>query len=104
MSACGGGGNTSTKEDSTKTYLDVGVFDAGLGTTQFDELKKDFETIQDNLQNAESTHDVQYIEDLYKVVHDMDYYLLRYGPEDVAIYVDDSSTISKYYGVLNVYK
>lgn len=68
------------------------------------ELKKDFETIQDNLQNAESTHDVQYIEDLYKVVHDMDYYLLRYGPEDVAIYVDDSSTISKYYGVLNVYK
>lgn len=43
MSACGGGGDTSTKEDPTKTYLDVGVFDAGLGTTYFDELKKDFE-------------------------------------------------------------
>ena len=43
MSACGGGGKTSAKEDSTKTYLDVGVFDAGLGTTYFDELKKDFE-------------------------------------------------------------
>lgn len=43
MSACGGGGKTSEKEDSTKTYLDVGVFDAGLGTKYFDELKKDFE-------------------------------------------------------------
>lgn len=40
MSACGGGGNNSAKEDPTKTYLDVGVFDAGLGTTYFDELKK----------------------------------------------------------------
>ena len=43
MSACVGGGNNSAKEDPTKTYLDVGVFDAGLGTTYFDELKKDFE-------------------------------------------------------------
>lgn len=36
--ACGG-----EKEDPTKTYLDVGVFDAGLGTKYFDEMKKDFE-------------------------------------------------------------
>ena len=47
--ACGGGngdnggGGGNTPEDSTKTYLDVGVFDAGLGTTYFDEMKKDFE-------------------------------------------------------------
>lgn len=73
-------------------------------STKSVDFKKDFEAMQDNLKNAESTHDVQYIEALYKMVHDMDYYLLRYGPEDVAIYVDDSSTISKYYGVLNVYK
>ena len=38
--ACGG---SSEKEDPTKTYLDVGVFNAGLGTAYFDELKKDFE-------------------------------------------------------------
>ena len=45
LSACGGGGNKNSgnDEDPTKTYLDVGVFDAGLGTTYFDELKKDFE-------------------------------------------------------------
>lgn len=45
LSACGGGDDKTSgaEEDSTKTYLDVGVFDAGLGTTYFDELKKDFE-------------------------------------------------------------
>ena len=41
--ACGG-----DKEDSTKTYLDVGVFDAGLGTVYFDEMKKDFEAYYAN--------------------------------------------------------
>jgi len=33
----------------------------------------------------------------------MDYFLLRYGPEDVGKYTEDSSTVNKYYGVLNVY-
>lgn len=41
--ACGG-----EKEDPTKTYLDVGVFDAGLGTVYFDEMKKDFEAYYAN--------------------------------------------------------
>lgn len=51
VSACGGdGGNSGNggssgkpSEDPTKTYLDIGVFNAGLGTTYFDEMKKDFE-------------------------------------------------------------
>lgn len=45
MSVCACGGD---KEDSTKTYLDVGVFDAGLGTVYFDEMKKDFEAYYAN--------------------------------------------------------
>ena len=45
LTACGGNKND---EDPTKTYLDVGVFDAGLGTTYFDELKKDFEAYYAN--------------------------------------------------------
>lgn len=45
MSVCACGGD---KEDSTKTYLDVGVFDAGLGTVYFDEMKKDFEACYAN--------------------------------------------------------
>ena len=43
VTACGGKKAATEKEDPTKTYLDVGVFDAGLGTAYFDALKKDFE-------------------------------------------------------------
>ena len=33
----------------------------------------------------------------------MDYFLLRYGIEDVGKYTRDDSVVSKYYGVLSVY-
>lgn len=55
------------------------------------------------MEKAEETHNVEYIENIYKIVHDMDYFLLRYGPEDVGKYTKDSSMLTKYYGVLNVY-
>lgn len=45
LTACGGSGE---KEDPTKTYVDVGVFNAGLGTAYFDEMKKDFEAYYAN--------------------------------------------------------
>ena len=32
------------------------------------------------------------------------YILLRYGPKDVAKYVEDDSTVSKYYGTLPFYQ
>ena len=40
---------------------------------------------------------------IYKKLHDLDYFLLRYGPKDVAKYVEDDSTVSKYYGTLPFY-
>lgn len=43
LTACG-----EEAEDPTKTYVDVGVFTAGLGTTYFDEMKKDFEAYYAN--------------------------------------------------------
>lgn len=51
VSCGGGGGSTSnnggkesnTPDTSGKTQLNVGVFDAGLGTVYFDEMAKDFE-------------------------------------------------------------
>mgnify|MGYP002522730468 FL=1 len=46
LTACGG--DSSEKEDPTKTYVDVGVFNAGLGTTYFDEMKEDFEAYYAN--------------------------------------------------------
>ncbi len=72
-------------------------------STNYEDFKKDFDQLIDNMQKAEETHNVEYIETIYKIVHDMDYFLLRYGPEDVGKYTKDSSTVDKYYGVLNVY-
>lgn len=72
-------------------------------STNCEDFKKDFDQLIDNMEKAKETHNVEYIETIYKIVHDMDYFLLRYGPEDVGKYTKDSSTVNKYYGVLNVY-
>lgn len=67
-------------------------------------LRDDFDCLIQNMQAAKETHDVKYMEEIYYILHDMDYFLLRYGIEDVGKYVDDASTVSKYYGVLKVYE
>ncbi len=67
-------------------------------------LEKDINELISNMEQAKETHDVKYMEQIYKTVHDMDYFLLRYGPEDVGKYTMDASTVCKYYGVLNVYR
>ena len=69
-----------------------------------DLLKADFDNIINCMQLAKENRDVEYIIQIYRIVHDMDYFLFRYGIEDVGRYVDDISTISKYYGVLTVYE
>ena len=38
------------------------------------------------------------------ILHDLDYFLLRYGIEDVGKYTKDGSVVAKYYGVLMVYE
>lgn len=72
-------------------------------TVQNEKLKDDLQKIIDETILAAETHDVEHAYNIYKLLHDMDYYLLRYGMEDVGKYVHDISTISKYYGVLSVY-
>lgn len=67
-------------------------------------LKADFDHLIENMKLARETHNVTYVEQIYFILHDMDYYLLRYGPEDVGKYTRDDSTIAKYYGVLEVYR
>ncbi len=73
-------------------------------TIKNDKLSKDFDTMIEDMRQAKAAHDVQYIIDIYHIAHDMDYYLLRYGPEDMAMYVQDMSTVNTYYGALEVYK
>ena len=54
-------------------------------------------------EQAKETHRMEIVNDIYKKLHDLDYFLLRYGPKDVAKYVEDDSTVSKYYGTLPFY-
>ena len=56
------------------------------------------------VQKARDTHDVKYLRQMYYILHDMDYFLLRYGMEALGPGVQDKSTLAKYYGVLEVYK
>ena len=67
-------------------------------------LKKDFEALIWNMEQAMETHNVEYMYQIYRIFHDMDYFLLRYGISDMEVYVSDLSTVAKYYGVLEVYR
>lgn len=66
-------------------------------------LRNDMQYIIDETQAALETHEVEHVNNIYKVLHDMDYFLLRYGIEDVGKYTQDSSVISTYYGALSAY-
>ena len=67
-------------------------------------LKADLQEIMDLTELAKNTHVMEYVNSMYKKIHDLDYFLLRYGPTDVGPYVVDDSTISKYYGTLSIYQ
>ncbi|MDE6924482.1 MAG: YARHG domain-containing protein [Acetatifactor sp.] len=71
---------------------------------QNEALRNDMQQLIDETGLAAENHEMEHASNIYKILHDMDYYLLRYGPEDVGQYVQDASTIGKYYGVLSVYK
>lgn len=68
-----------------------------------DLLDADLDALIQYMDLAAETHDVHYLYQVYYILHDMDYFLLRYGPADVGIYTTDDSTVEKYYGVLQVY-
>ena len=72
-------------------------------TVKNEELQSDLQQIIDQTALAAETHEMEYANNIYKLLHDMDYYLLRYGPEDVGKYTQDKSMVTKYYGVLKVY-
>ncbi|MCM1144700.1 MAG: hypothetical protein NC318_14150 [Blautia sp.] len=73
-------------------------------SVQSEDLREDLQNLIDETALAKDTHDMEHVNSIYRILHDMDYYLLRYGLEDVGIYVKDTSILSKYYGVLTVYQ
>ncbi len=66
-------------------------------------LRADLQQLIDLAYMASVTHEMQYANQIYKILHDMDYFLLRYGIEDVGKYTQDAGIVSKYYGVLATY-
>lgn len=73
-------------------------------TVKNERLQADLQQMIDETALAAETHEMEYAYHVYQLLHDMDYYLLRYGLEDVGKYVQDVSTLAKYYGVLSVYE
>ncbi|MHA5218766.1 M56 family metallopeptidase [Dysosmobacter sp. Phy] len=71
---------------------------------QNDALKADLQEIMELMELAKNTHVIEYVNSMYKKIHDLDYFLLRYGPTDVGPYVEDDSTITKYYDTLSIYQ
>ena len=47
----------------------------------------------DQTGQAKETHRMEIVNDIYKKLHDLDYFLLRYGSKDVAKYVKDAYKI-----------
>lgn len=68
-----------------------------------DMLDEDFAEIRNCMKLAIETHDVDYLYRIYYKFHDLDYYLFRYGPEDISPLVGYASSIEIYYGALHVY-
>jgi hypothetical protein len=66
-------------------------------------LIADLQQLIDLTSLAKETHEMEYANEIYKILHDLDYFLLRYGIDDVGAFTNDKSVVSKYYGVLTVY-
>ncbi len=72
-------------------------------TIQNETLRKDIDALCDALNQGTQDRDVRYIMKAHEILHDLDYFLLRYGPVDVGQYAQDKSLASRYYGVLEVW-
>lgn len=81
----------------------IGLIEDMQSSVQNEMLSADLQQLIDLAYMASVTHEMEYANQIYKILHDLDYYLLRYGIEDVGVYTQDQGTVSKYYGVLAVY-
>lgn len=97
-------GEPVMRENHFDAQAFISLIDDMKQTVNHEKLQEDLQRIMDETEKAAETHEMEHANNIYKIVHDMDYYLLRYWLEDVGSYVRDRSTISKYYGVLSVYE
>ena len=84
----------------------IALIDDLLESVRNEALRTDLKYIQDETLLAKRTHRVEHANNLYKALHDLDYFLLRYGPtidENADVRIRDKSTVSRYYGMLSAY-
>lgn len=65
-------------------------------------LRMDLDRLSEAIRNARDTHLQKYAVEMYQIIHDMDYYLFRYGP--YISYPFDLQERERFYGVLEVCK
>lgn len=69
-----------------------------------EKLVGELEILERDMKAALDSHDHLYLEDLYDRLHDLDFYLLQYGPEDGWISNIDNYDLFLYYGTLELYR
>lgn len=81
----------------------VAALDELTAAAKSETLRSVLGYIREEARLAAEQHSMEHANNEYRALHDLDYFLLRYGPKDVGPYVTDDSTISKYYGTLPFY-
>ena len=71
-------------------------------SAQNEDLKAELRYLAEEMELAKG-HEMEHVNNVYKKLHDLDYFLLRYGPEDFGMYDMDRTTVCKYYGTLSFY-
>lgn len=79
------------------------ILDGFLAAGGSEDLAAALESLREEILLARDLRSMEHANNAYKALHDLDYFLLRYGPADVGPYVTDDSTVSTYYGTLSVY-
>ena len=67
-------------------------------------FRSDVEALCTALQQAKDTHEAEYVMKAHEILHDMEYFLLRYSPRDVTPYTMDTSMSGRYYSALEVWE
>ena len=84
----------------------VSMIDQLRDSVRNEDLRTDLAYLANQILWARQTHHMLYVSNMFKLLHDMDYYLLRYGPADQPS-TDTGygvpSVVSNYYGMLTVY-
>lgn len=92
---------TENQVDADRFIEILSEFRAQLPDTP---LQADLDTLAEYTRAAQATHDIDYLRKIHRMLHDMDYYLMRYAPANYGPPSAENSTIYTYYGVLQVWQ